>query len=249
MKKSTIGVLGVGEVGSAIIAIFNNKFTVLKKDLNFDEIKDKKIEILHVCIPYSKKFISVVTSQIKINNPKLVIIHSTVRPTTTSQIFNITNILIVHSPVMGLHPTLKEDILRFTKFVGPVNQKSARLTKKHFSEVGIKVAILNNTLESEIGKLLDTTYYAWNIIFCKLVGELCQELKVDFAKVYTQFNEVYNLGYGETKPNVIRPILKFEKGAIGGSCLIPNAKIFNDFKSSSLTEFLLKTNKALGKKK
>src|SRR4030043_2182483 len=231
MKKSTIGVLGIGEVGSAISAIFKSKFTVLKKDLNFDEIKNKKIEVLHICIPYSEKFISIVTSLIKTNNPKLVIIHSTVRPTTTSQIFNISNISIVHSPVMGSHPNLRRDILRFTKFVGPVNQKSAKLAQKHFTKIGIKVVILNNSLEAEIGKLLDTTYYAWNIIFCKLTGELCQEFKVDFTKVYNKFNKIYNLGYKKTKPNVIRPILKFEKGAIGGTCLISNAKILNDFKS------------------
>jgi len=247
MTKEKIGVLGIGEVGSAIAAIFKNKFIVFKKDLNFDEIKDKKIEVLHACIPYTKKFISSVVSQIKRNKPKLVIIHSTIRPGTTDQIFKKTQVPLVHSPVMGTHPNLKKDILKFVKFIGPVNKNSAALAKKHFADVGIKVEILTSPLESEIGKLLDSSYYAWNIIFCKLVGNLCKELNVDFEKVYTLFNKEYNSGYVQSKPKVIRPILKYENGSIGGHCLIPNNKILDNYKKSPLTTFILKINKSFGK--
>ncbi len=247
MKKSKIGVFGIGEVGKAIASIFSKKYLVLKKDIDYDGINQSKLEVLHVCIPYGPKFKDTVLVQIKKNHPRLVIIHSTVRPGTTKEIFNKSQTLIVHSPIMGIHPNLAKDILRFTKFVGPTNKKSGTLAKNHLQSVGIKVTMLDDSLQSEIGKLLDTTYYAWNIVFCKMVGELCNKQNLNFSKVYTLFNEVYNSGYQEMKPNVVRPILKYEKGQIGGHCLIPNAKILNDYTKLNFTDFILKVNESFEK--
>jgi UDP-N-acetyl-D-mannosaminuronate dehydrogenase len=249
MKKSTIGVLGIGEIGTAISEIFKKNFIVLKKDLNFDEIKNNKLEVLHVCIPYGNKFQDIVIQQTKRCSPALVIIHSTVKPGTTTGIFRKTKTLTVHSPVMGAHPNLKGDMLKFTKFIGPVNIKAQVLAVKHFKSVGIKIVSLNSPGESEIGKLLDTTYYAWNILFNKIVAQMCKELKVDFDHVYTKFNTVYNRGYNSTKPNVIRPVLKFTKGPIGGHCVMPNARILSEFKKSILTDLILKYDRNLSKKK
>jgi len=247
-KSTTIGIMGIGEVGSALESIFKKKYKVFKKDFDFDQIKNNKLEILHVCIPYSENFTRSVISQAKLNKPKLIIIHSTVKPGTTEKIFKKSKILSVHSPVMGTHPNLKKDILRFYKFIGPVNEKSAILAKKHFQKLDIKVILLKNSLESEVGKLLDTTYYAWNIIFCKLVGKICKEQKLDFGRVYTEFNRVYNFGYRQSKPNVLRPILKYEDGPVGGHCVIPNATLLDDYIKTPLTSFLLDVNKKLGAK-
>lgn len=242
MKKSTVAILGVGEVGFALAKVFSKKFTVLKKDLRFDEVKNRKIDVLHICIPYTSSFIKTVISQLKKNRPNLIIIHSTVIPRTTSNIYERMKIPIVHSPVMGTHPYLVKDILKFKKFIGPVNKKAAFLAKKHLNEVGIKTVILNNPLESELGKLLDTTYYAWNIIFNKKTHKLCQDLGVDFESVYTSFNTVYNQGYLKTKPNVIRPILNFQKGPIGGHCLIPNTILLDSFKKNLITKVIIREN-------
>lgn len=247
MEKSTIAVLGAGEVGSAISSIFSKKFKVLKKDLKFDEVENYAVEVLHVCINYNASFQKIVLGQIQKNKPKLVIIHSTVFPGTSKLIFEKSQTLVVHSPVMGTHPNLEDDILKFTKFIGPVNKKSAILAKKHFALVGIKTIVLNNPMESEVGKLLDTTYYAYNIIFNKIAALICQNLNLDFENVYKKFNLVYNNGYKDTKPYVRRPILKFGKGPIGGHCLIPNAKIFNQFSPNKLTDLILKANKEFKK--
>ena len=245
MEKPVLGVIGIGEVGKAIAKIFKKNFIVLKKDLNFDEIGKNSINILHICIPYTKDFLKIITREIKILKPQLVIIHSTVLPTTTKKIFQKTNVPIVHSPVMGTHPNLAEDILRFTKFIGPVEENAGKLARQHLESVGIKVEVLGSSLETEVGKLLDTTYYGWNIIFAKIVGQICEKLNIDFSKVYTKFNEAYNEGYKKTRPNVTRPILKYEKGPVGGHCITPNAEILHQFSPSPLTSFLIKTNKKL----
>src|SRR3989338_4513723 len=76
MTKYTIGVLGIGEVGKAISQIFSSQFKVLKKDSNFDQLKNTKIDVLHVCIPYTNSFINSVISQVEKNRPNLIIIHA-----------------------------------------------------------------------------------------------------------------------------------------------------------------------------
>lgn len=243
MSGNIIGVIGIGEVGGAITKIFAKKYKVLKKDLKYDELKNLKIEVLHICLPYTKRFEKDVLAQILKNKPKFVIIHSTVKPGTTEQIFKKSRIPIIHSPVMGTHPNLAKDILRFKKIIGPTSKESAKLAASHFKSVGIKTELFNNSLESEIGKLLDTTYYGWNIIFAKLAWEICQKSDVDFNNVYTQFNKIYNLGYSKTKPNVRRPILKYQPGPIGGHCIVPNAQLLEKCIPNNLTKTITSENK------
>lgn len=247
MKKSTIGVLGVGQVGEAIVEIFRKKFRVFRKDIRYDNLKNKKIEVLHVCIPYSKKFTEIVKNQAKLNKPNLIIIHSTVRPGTTLEIFSKVKIPTVHSPIMGTHENMANYILKFKKFIGPVNKKSALLAQKHFSKIGVRTKILRKPLESEIGKLLDTTYYGWNIVFSKLVWELCKKLNLNFDIVYKDFNNVYNQGYKQSKPNVIRPVLKYIEGPIGGHCVLPNVKILDEYLSTPIAKTILIQDKRFKK--
>ena len=245
MEKSTIGVLGIGEVGKAIGGILRKKFVVRRKDIDYDEIQKKRLEILHVCLPYSKNFVNLVCSQANLNKPKLIIIHSTVLPGTTEKIYKKTKVPTVHSPVMGTHPNLEKDILNFVKIIGPCSKKSANLAVHHFKDLGIKTVVISNSTASEIGKLFDTTYYAWIILFCKHVGKLADELGLKFEEIYTVFNQVYNQGYKITKPNVIRPLLRYEHGSISGHCVVPNAYILNRFIKNDITDFIIKTNKKL----
>lgn len=245
MIKKTVGILGVGEVGSAIAKIFANKYKILKKDLKYDELKNSKIDTLHVCLSYTDKFEKTIMEQISTCKPKLVIIHSTVKPGTTENIFGKLKIPIVHSPVMGAHPDLAKDILSFKKIVGPTSKESAKLAVSHFKSIGIKTEVFNSSIESEIAKLLDTTYYGWNIIFAKLAWELCQKSGVDFNNVYTQFNKIYNSGYAKSKPNVIRPILKYQQGKIGGHCIIPNSKILEQYLANPITKTIISQNDKL----
>jgi len=238
--------LGVGEIGKAIGGILRKKFVVRRKDIDYDEIQKKRLGVFHVCLPYSNNFVKLVCLQAKLNKPKLIVIHSTVLPETTEKIYKKTKVPTVHSPVMGTHPNLEKDILNFVKIIGPCSKKSADLAVRHFEEVGIKTKVISNSTASEIGKLLDTAYYAWNIVFCKQVGELARVLDLKFEEIYTVFNEVYNQGYKITKPNVTRPLLRYEHGPIGGHCVVPNAHILNRYMKNDITDFIIKTNRKLG---
>ncbi len=251
MQKK-VGVLGIGEVGSAIVKILSNKFEVLRKDVNFDEINNHSIEGLHICLPFSDQFSELVLNQIKKSKPKLTIIHSTIKVGTTKSIAEKVNSSVVHSPVMGTHPNLDIDMKNFIKLIGPTSDISGKLAATHLKKAGFKVHILNSSDETELGKLLDTTYFGWNIIFCKLVGKLCEETGLNFENVYTQFNQIYNQGYKKSKPNVIRPVLKYKypkdiDGGIGGHCVIPNAQVLNDQFKFEISDFIINTNEKLKK--
>ena len=86
--------------------------------------------------------------------------------------------------------------------------------------------IYQNWKNGELAKLLDTTYYGYNILFAKYVNEMCQENDLDFDNVYTKPNKTYNSGYTELgKTNVIRPVLTPPDGEIGGHCVTQNFKL------------------------
>ncbi|MDO8663400.1 MAG: hypothetical protein Q7K28_00980, partial [Candidatus Wildermuthbacteria bacterium] len=156
--KNKVGILGYGEVGQAIAKFFVNP---LIKDLKRDDGL-AGVDILHICLPWSKNFIKIVQKEIKEIKPNLAIIHSTVAPGTVRKIGGMT----VHSPVRGIHPHLYKGIKTFVKYIGADNKKAGELARKHLEGLGIKTKVFYPSIATEIGKLLDTTYYglciAWH---------------------------------------------------------------------------------------
>jgi len=242
MKKdgSKIGILGYGEVGQAI-AKFYKKPKV--KDLNRDDGLEG-VEILHICIPWSENFIEIVKKEIKKIKPKLTIIHSTVAPGVTKKIISALPKelrMIVHSPVRGMHPNLYGGIKNFVKYIGADNKKAGQLAKKHFESLGIKTKVFMPSVTTEIGKLLDTSYYGLCIAWHGEMKKLCDQYGVDFEKAVTDFNKTYNEGYSKLgKSNVVRPILYPPKCGIGGHCIIPNAEILKEYYRSQALDLILK---------
>ncbi len=238
-----IGILGLGEVGSAISQLCQQKHQVVSRTRHHDELKGKKIDILHICIPYNQQFASVASKTIKELSPLLTIIDSTVAPGTTQKLQRQTKANLVHAPITGIHPHLYEYLKVFIKPLGASNDQAYQMAKKHFQELGVKTIRFNSPQETELAKLLCTTYYAWNIFFEKWVFDLCRKTKTDFNQVYSQWNKIYNTGYRVTKPNVIRPILKHVPGPIGGHCLMPNINILQSWLKNELTHFMLHQNR------
>ncbi|MFC1748559.1 hypothetical protein ACFL2V_07100 [Pseudomonadota bacterium] len=152
-----VGILGLGEVGSAIKKLVSQKHKSYVREINFDEIASNKINVLHICIPFTPKFISIVEQLITETKPKLTIINSTVKPGTTNKLHNQTKTPLVHAPIQGVHPNLYKYFFQFPKFIGAVNHKSYKLAHEHFTNLGVKVERFDSPLESELAKLLSTT--------------------------------------------------------------------------------------------
>ncbi len=230
MKKNNlkVGIIGYGEIGKAVSKFYENpKIKDLDRDDNLTGVN-----VLHICIPWSDKFVNIVKAEIKKINPRITIIHSTVVPGTVKKIGG----MVVHSPVRGVHPKLYEGIKTFVKYVGSDDKKAGELAKKHLTSLGIKVEVFYPSVTTELGKVLDTTYYGVIIAWHKEMKKICNKYKVDFDQVVTEFNKTYNEGYTKLgKKNVVRPVLFVDDKPIGGHCVVPNTKILSkDFKSQAL---------------
>lgn len=232
---ASIGILGYGEIGKAI-ARFYKKPNI--KDLTRDDSL-RGVDVLHICIPWSSKFADIVAREIKEAKPLLTIIHSTVAPGTTKHIIQkLPKELhrVVHSPVRGMHPHLEESMKTFVKYIGAEDRKAGEWAKKYFATLGVKTKVFTPAATTELGKLLDTTYYGLVIAWHGEMAKMCDKLGVDFGQAVTDLNKTYNEGYTKLgMPHVVRPVLYPPKQGIGGHCIIPNAKILKDlFQSTAL---------------
>ena len=232
-NESKIGILGFGEVGQAIAKFYKNpKIKDLKRDDGLE-----KVEILHICIPWSKNFIKIVREEIKKIKPKLTIIHSTIAPGTTKIIGG----MIVHSPVRGMHPNLYQSIRIFVKYIGADSKKAGQMARKHLEKMGIKTKVFRPSIATEALKLWDTTQYGWLIVLNKEIKKWCDKKGLNFEEIYTEANKSYNDGYRKLgRPEVVRPYLKYMLGKIGGHCVISNCHLLD----CEITEFILRKNKS-----
>ena len=224
-------VIGIGEVGRSLFNVLKPHYNVFFRDKN-DNLEGK-FNILHICYPNVKDFIKISKFYIKKYEPKLAIIHSTIPVGYTKKI----GFIAVHSPIRGLHPNLDKGIKTFVKYFGG---KKAKEAAKIFSDIGIKTQYFAKSGTTELLKILDTTYYGWNIIFAKETKRICDKLKLNFEEVYTIANSDYNDGYMKLgKSNVVRPVLKAMPGKIGGHCIVQNCDLLDDW----ITKIIKERNK------
>jgi len=233
-----IGVIGCGEIGSALVKIYKKRSYDVKivdpKLQIFDKITD--CFILNICIPYSEKFADIVNSYIDEINPKLTVVHSTVSPGTTGKIKG----LVCHSPVRGLHPNLDTGIETFVKYIGSDNEEAAKMYSEHLTSLNIPHYVCKNSKTSEYAKLLDTSYYGLCIAFHAEVQQLCDKNNLDFDEVMTVYNSTYNSGYTSLgKHNVVRPVL-YSTEKIGGHCVVPNIKLLKEHIDQAFVDCILK---------
>ena len=107
--------------------------------------------------------------------------------------------------------------------------------------MGINVKVFDNSITTELGKLLDTTYYCLVIAWHGEMKELCDKYNLNFEEVVTDFNETYNKKHSEFgKKNVIRPTLYAPDKKIGGHCVISNARVLEKYFNSKALELIFK---------
>ncbi|MFA5153898.1 MAG: hypothetical protein WC554_15210 [Clostridia bacterium] len=245
VQNEKIGILGYGEIGKAIAIFYDSESLsqVKIKDLNRDDGL-QEIDVLHICIPWSEKFVDIVSNQIKISQPKITIIHSTIAPGATKEIISgLPKELhaVVHSPCRGVHPYLYDGIKTFVKYIGAEDEVAGGIAKKHLEKLGIKTKLVFPAKTSELAKLFCTTYYGVCIAWHKEMKRICNKFEVNFDDVVTEFNKTYNEGYTKLgKSNVMRPILFVDDYPIGGHCVVPNAEILKKYFESEALDLILK---------
>jgi len=231
--KTVVMVIGFkGEVGRPLYELLRGveEYEVIGLDIEPKEYKGK-VDIMHICYPCDdeQKFIQTTIQYMKRFNPKLTIINSTVPPGTTEKIHQLTKMPIVHSPVRGMIPHMKHDLLHFIKYIGGVDEESAKLAQEHFERIGIPTKICKGPKETELAKIINTTYYALLIAWFQEIYRLCEELGVSYEDVVDFI-----------KTTEGRPVLY--PGYIGGHCLIPNIKLLLTKVDSDFLRLILESN-------
>jgi len=121
LKKDIV--IGLGEIGIVLYKLFSKYFIVEGYDINPKLIPKnlKKNELLpvrflHICIPYTKNFNSQILKLEKKFQPQGIVIHSTIKPSTTSSIQRKLQIPVIYSATRGVHKRMLKDLKRYTKF-------------------------------------------------------------------------------------------------------------------------------------
>jgi len=229
-------VIGAGEIGKSIKKAFDGVLDISIRDISSDVVG--QFNYLHICFPYFDGFIKTVEMYDKLYSPKTIIIHSTLPVGTIRALGE----KAVHIPIRGKHPKLAESIKTFRLYIGGNDIDRVVEVAEIFNLINKDTYILDWPPETtEILKLMDTSYYAWNILFEKEMHKICHKYNIPFEVVYQDANRSYNDGYAEMgNLEVVRPVLDHIKGQIGGHCLVNNAKLFDD---TYINKLILDKNK------
>jgi len=249
VSKQSVLIVGLGEVGHSLYDLFmdSGKFDVYGVDTNNEGMKniegirapsERNIDVMHVCYPCSdqRQFVKTTLEYIRRFEPRLTIIESTVNPGTTQKIYELAEVPVVHSPIRGMHKTLetmKKDILYWRKFVGGTTSEGAEAAKEHFEKLGLRVTVLRSPVETELAKILDTTYKAMLIVCFQEMHRISRALGADFDEIV----EVIEDGH---RGILDRPINY--PSVIGGHCLIPNTELLLRSYDSKLLKLVLESN-------
>jgi len=222
-------IVGVGEVGTALYQLLKNGVErVLIYDNDSDkfqfsneELKQRCCNILHVCFPYTIKFLSLVIRYVDDFPCKELVIHSTVRPGTTVRLQKMLDVPVIYSPFRGVHVRMLEDLKRYTKYWSTKDKDAVKLYPAELKKCKLKTKIWGSTTQLELAKILmDTTYYGWLILFAQRVKILCDKYDVDEPTIW-EFTEEIHEFLGN------RPLM-FPGSGIRGHCVLQNLEILDD---------------------
>lgn len=223
-------VIGLGQIGRAVRDVLSSKYGVDGLDLKIGvgSILDQ-YDVLHICFPYSEGFQYNVHHYIKKYEPKLVIVYSTTQVGTCNGI----GPGVVHSPVEGKHPNLAKSIRLFTRWIGCASDDAREAAVDIWRPLVRGVRMVDDSSHTELLKLRSTSKYAINIAWTQYEKECTDMVGMDFELV-KEFDQDYNslyekLGYDDVKRYILDP----PNNKIGGHCLVPNAKLLNEFNRSN----------------
>lgn len=230
MKKNVVA--GLGEIGKPILQLIPKVVPAIGYDINeklidkrkYAKFKNFETSLLHVAIPFSNEFIQNVLDISEKFKPEIIVIHSTISPTTTKKLQKLLQIPVIYSATRGVHKRMIYDMKRYVKFYGvESNAPRALWASKTYAQLmkkcGIKTKQMSNPVTLELAKIIcDTSYYGWLIIYAQLSNMIAIEYNVNYDEMWSFSDEIHKfLGN--------RP--KMFPGYIGGHCVIPNLDLIH----------------------
>ena len=247
MKKDVVA--GIGEIGKPILKLLSKQnITVgfdLKPDLMnqriFEKYKNLKTSFLHIAIPATSRFSKNVLKLSKKFQPECIVIHSTIRPGTTTELQAKLPIPVIYSATRGVHKRMIYDLKRYTKFFAiskhaPRDKWASSVYVKMMKRCGIKTKKMSKPETLELAKIIcDTSYLGWLVNYAQLSNMIAIKHGVDYAEMWGFSDEIHRfLGN--------RP--KMFPGFIGGHCVIPNIDLIDNKSLNAIK----KLNNLYGKK-
>jgi len=231
--EQTVIVVGPGEVGKPLYELISKHHKTVGLDISppLEEIKD--VDVLHICFPFQiKDFVGETARYGELFNPKLVIINSTVAVGTTRAVAERTRIPVAFSPVRGKHARMLQDLQRYTKFVGALDNASAEKAAAHFASLRLNTKILSTPEAVEIAKLTETTFFGLMIAWAQEVERYADQFGGSYEEIVSFYEEI---GFF--------PPVKYFPGLIGGHCVMPNIELLKRFADSEILDAIETSNR------
>jgi len=244
IEKSIVLIGSKGEVGSAILSMIKkaDKYKIYEIDKGmalWHPPGIESVDYMHYCVPFadSVSFLNEVKRYAKLWNPKHIILHSTVLPGTTKDIYKSLNIPISYTPCRGQHNSLLKDFQRYTKRVAtPIECGEFRDdVEQHLISLGFKVS--GNSIPEilEVSKLLDTTHYGINIMYAQIANRICNQ----YGFNYEQYNDFMM----DSMPYYPELKMKLYPGYCGGHCVRQNIDLLKKVHKHTLWKVFDESNK------
>jgi UDP-N-acetyl-D-mannosaminuronate dehydrogenase len=235
MKEAkNVVVVGLGEIGRPLSELLSKEYRVTGVDISPAEGSIGNVDVMHVCYPFEiPDFVGETARYIGLFQPSLTIINSTVAVGTTRAIAERTGAAVAHSPVRGKHVRMLDELRKYTKFIGAVDEATAIRAAAHFETVGLKTQILAAPEASELAKLTETTYFGLLIAWAQEVERYADQSGVDYEQIVSFYDEI-----------AFFPATRYFPGPIGGHCVMPNIEILRRFSDSPLLNAIRDSNTA-----
>lgn len=231
VKKDVV--VGLGEIGGPLLQLISKVLPSVGYDIKPTLMNEKLFEryakletrFLHICIPFTKNFISNIMSLYEKFKPEGIVIHSTISPQTTLRLQSQLSIPVIYSATRGIHKRMLHDMKRYVKFyaVEP-NAPNAKWAASAYSNLlkkcRVKTKKMTNPITLELAKIVvDTSYYGWLITYAQLSNMIAIQNKVDYDEMWSFADEIHK--YLGNRP-------KMFPGFIGGHCVIPNLDLIRN---------------------
>ena len=203
-----IGIIGQGFVGNAVAQKFQQYYHLLTYDLDKKKANATEEEVLNcnivfLCLPTpmlsdgkcDTSIVSGVLEKIvKLKQPKIVVIKSTVPPLTVESFNKVTpeNIQIVFNPEFLTERNAVEDYNNQKRIILGGPRPATTTLKTIFSKVFPKADIIKtDSTHAEMVKYLTNTFLSTKVSFANEIYQLCERLNIDYDKVveYATYDE------------------------------------------------------------
>lgn len=225
-------VAGLGEIGNPILQLLQKQGIVVGYDVdpkladgNFNRYSSLPTRFLHICIPYTGKFIANVITLYNKFQPQGIIIHSTIEPYTTKKLQDKLIVPVIYSATRGVHKRMLNDLKRYAKFfaiekMAPRKKWAILSYSNSMKKCNVKIKQMSSPITLELAKIVcDTSYYGWLITYAQLSNIIAMRNNVNYDEMWLFAEEIHK---------ILKNRPKMFPGFIGGHCVIPNLDLIKD---------------------